>query len=76
MAKLCRISALAFMWGDIPMAPENGYGPIDLINGIDYCEGLMEIGFANDPIDKFSLSGYIEWAKGLLTNQALKDGDK
>lgn len=67
MAKICRITICAFIFGDIPKGLQNGYTDFDLTVGIDYCQALIDdYGMTTEPMDGFSLSGYIEWAKGLL----------
>jgi hypothetical protein len=66
MARLCRITYMAFFFGDIPKGPEHGYTDDDLVAGITYCEHLLEGGFTHDPIDKFDLQAYIRWAKEML----------
>jgi hypothetical protein len=70
MAAICRITICAFIFGDIPKGLEHGYTDFDLINGIDYCEGLMEDGFTHDPIDQFSLTDYMAWARRMLGNES------
>lgn len=62
MAKLCRITVLAFKWGPGQVKPSDGYARKDLVNGIEYCEDLIEQGFKEEPMDHFSLRGYIKWA--------------
>lgn len=74
MSAICRITICAYVFGDIPMGLENGYTRDDLVNGIDYCEGLMEdYGMTKEPHDGFSLPGYTEWARGLLAELSPKE---
>ncbi len=60
MAKLCRITVLAYQFEGI--GPRDGYERKDLENGIEFCEDLIEQGFKEEPMDHFSLRGYIKWA--------------
>jgi len=63
MAKLCRITLLAFVFGDIPKGEVNGYTDWDLENTIDYCDGLLEEGFTHDPVDRdVNLRAFKTWA--------------
>ena len=61
--KICRITILAFIYGDIEKGIENGYDDADLGNAINYCEELIEDGFAIEPMDNFNLRDFINWAK-------------
>jgi hypothetical protein len=63
MSKLCRITVLAYLFGDIPKGLENGYEDDDLTNAIDYCEALLEEGLVREPMDNFDLQDFIRWAK-------------
>ena len=60
MAKLCRITVLAYQCEDV--GPRDGYARKDLENGIEFCEDLIEQGYTEEPMDHFSLRGYIKWA--------------
>lgn len=73
MGKPCRVSFLAFRDG---LALRYGDGPLDdfspgnLEDGIAYCHWLMkDFRMTHEPLDGFSLSGYIEWANGYLKSQ-------
>jgi len=60
MAKLCRITVLAYQFEGV--GPRDGYKRQDLENGIEFCEDLIDQGFKEEPMDHFSLRGYIKWA--------------
>ena len=60
MSKPCRLTFFAYMHG---ASTPRGYDKDDLINGIDYAEGLLDWGYSIEPHDLFNLTGYIEWAK-------------
>ena len=60
MAKLCRVTVLAYMYQVV--GPFDGYGRDDLENAIEYCEALVDEGFTEEPMDHFSLRGFIKWA--------------
>ncbi len=60
MAKLCRITVLAYMHQ--VEGPFDGYGCGDLENSIEYCEALIDEGFTEEPMDHFNLRGFIVWA--------------
>ena len=62
MAKLCRITVLAYMWGPGQVNPSDGYGRKDLEIGIEFCEDLIDRGYIEEPMDHFNLRGYIKWA--------------
>jgi hypothetical protein len=68
MGKPCRLSFFAFKNGE-SVFDGLGDGVLDrftianLENGIDYCEWLISEGFEHEPLDGFSLQGFIEWAK-------------
>ena len=66
MAKLCRITVFAFIWRPglrkLGLSVSDGYGRTDLENGIEYCEALIDEGLKKEPMDHFSLRGYIKWA--------------
>ena len=64
--KLCRITVLAFKYGDIPKGRRNGYTNVDLENAIEYCQDLIEEGFTDEPMDNFNLKDFISWAKASL----------
>ena len=61
--KICRITILAYLFGDIPKGIENGYDDEDLENAIQYCSELKADGFVIEPMDGFSLDKFIEWAR-------------
>lgn len=63
MGKICRITILAFIFGDIPKGKEYGYENDDLKNAIRYCIHLIEDGFIFEPMDNFNLKDFIKWAK-------------
>lgn len=44
------------------------YDKDDLINGIDYAEGLLAMGYSHEPHDLFDLTGYIDWATKEMRN--------
>lgn len=60
--KICRITILAFLFGNIPKGDENGYNDYDLQNAIQYCEELIADGFKREPMDNFDLKEFIAWA--------------
>lgn len=60
MSKPCRLTFFAYK---SKVCLPGIYDKDDLINGIDYAEGLIEMGFTFEPHDEFDLKGYIEWAK-------------
>lgn len=63
--KICRITILAFLWGDVPKG--EGYDNDDLENGIQYCQELIEHeNLTHEPMDNFSLAEYINWAQKLI----------
>jgi hypothetical protein len=62
MSKPCRITFMAFIFGDIPKGLEYGYTDWDLEVGADYCQALLEDGYTHEPHDEFDLKGYIAWA--------------
>lgn len=64
--KPCRITFLAFIFGDIPMGIENGYDKDDITNSIEYCKYLIEEGYYFEPHDKFNLKNFIDWGKRLI----------
>lgn len=64
--KLCRIAVLAYEYGDVPMGREHGYEEKDLENAIEYCADLLVQGFRYEPMDNFSLTGFIRWANLIL----------
>ena len=71
--KICRITILAFMFGDIPKGIEHGYDDWDLENGIQYCEELIKYeGLTHEPMDNFDLKKYIEWAKLKLNDEKVE----
>lgn len=59
MSKPCRLTFFAYKSG---LCIPGAYEIDDLINGVDYAKGLIEMGFAVEPHDDFNLRGYIEWA--------------
>lgn len=76
MGKPCRLSFFAFKGEELgglgygeDVGPGVAFTRNDLLNGIDYCEGLIAYGFKNEPLDDFSLVGYIAWAKRTITNE-------
>jgi len=65
--KICRCTILAFIFGDIPKGPENGFDNDDLENGIMYCEELIKYeNLTHEPYDNFNLKDYIEWANKMI----------
>ena len=67
MGKPCRLSFFAYRDKD----PSLTYGEVgvghftkhDPLNGISYCEWLLELGHTREWLDDFDLWGYIDWAK-------------
>ena len=51
------------------MEEANSYDQDDLSNGIGYAEGLLEMGFSEEPHDEYNLRGYIKWAKAKLNKE-------
>jgi len=66
MGNICRITIVAFIYGDIPKGIEHGYDNWDLENAINYCNGLIEEGFTHEPMDDFNLKDFIVWAKNKI----------
>lgn len=62
MAKPCRLSFFAYMANESHKA-DGHYDDHDLINGIDYCKYCLELGLSVEPMDGFSLQGFISWAE-------------
>ena len=64
--KLCRITVFAYQFGDIPKGREHGYEDKDLLNAIEYCNDLIDQGFAKEPMDHFGLQSFIKWAENKI----------
>jgi hypothetical protein len=63
---ICRIAMLAYIWKDMPAF--DGYTEQDLRDMIVWCNDMIDQGLTYEPIDRFSLRGFIKWA-----NKQLKD---
>ncbi len=46
---------------------EEAYTDSNLVEGIAYCEGLLEDGFRREPFFKFDLRKFIRWARKCLS---------
>lgn len=53
------------------MTTPGGYDSDDLLNGIDYAEGLIAMGYSHEPHDLFDLTGYVDWAKKELEGDVM-----
>jgi len=58
--------------------PSEEYNKHDLENAVDYCKDLQEHGFEYEPMDHFSLVGFIRWAEqeALFTPKGKSSGGK
>lgn len=65
MGKLCRLTVMAFADGESRKASGH-YDDVDLLNGIEYCRWLQDQGLSAEPMDRFDLAGYIQWAQNEL----------
>lgn len=65
MSKPCRLTFFAYMLNESQV---KAYDKDDLINGIDYAEGLLAMGYSHEPHDLFDLTGYIDWATKEMRN--------
>jgi hypothetical protein len=66
VSHLCKITVWAYWIRDrseLPKGKEHGWDDVDLENAIDYCTGLLEEGFTEEPMDHFDLADFIAWAK-------------
>lgn len=61
MSKPCRITFLAFIWGDIPKGRKHGWIDHDLEVGIIWADGMIEDGFEIEPMDDFNIRDYRAW---------------
>lgn len=59
MSKPCRLTFFAYKHG---ASEPRGYDKEDLLNGIGYAEGLLDVGFLTEPHDDFDLREFIDWS--------------
>src|SRR3972149_868744 len=67
MMAICRLMISDFMQGTgrFPACfnHKRAYSDMNLVEGIDYCEWLIEEGYKTEPFFDFDLRAFIEWAK-------------
>lgn len=66
MGKPCRLSFMAYRDNDLSLTFGDAFEVSDLLNGIEYCQWLIAEGWTLEPLDRFSLFGYISWASAIL----------
>lgn len=65
---ICRVAMLTFAFGD-PCAPGELYSPNDLKDVTEFCQAYLNEGMTVEPMDGFSLQGFIDWAAPHLPEQ-------
>lgn len=66
---ICRVAMMGFMWGDVPRYDGGRllWSDRDLRDMIQWCEDMISEGLTHEPIDRFDLQGFIEWARPQIT---------